>query len=111
MPERRKLNYDDKFFDALIQLPEWPASKDAVEKMVSELARQANPGELIPDSLVYIARKTAILPNEKTIRLVVYFSRDDVEYSLTILWVDDEDRPSKLPDPKIHRLPPSDLSN
>ena len=111
MPQRWRIEIAEVFWDALIQLPGWPQSGDAVSKLLVDLTRYADKGDRIVDTTVYIARTVAVLPDDETVRLLVYYSWIENSDVVTVLWVDNENHPFAPLDPKTHRFPKSGFSH
>ena len=101
MPRRWRIEVEDEFWDAVIQLPGWPDSYEAVMKAIADLSRYADRGELIPDTAVCLVKVILPLPDESLLRFVLYYTLVDGPDVATILYVDDFDNPRHLTDPRF----------
>lgn len=104
MPQRWQVLFVDRFWDALLTLPAWPASCEHILEVIATLARTPLPGESIPGTVTYVAKTTLILGNDNRVRLTLDFTRDLETRVLTMLFVDDFDKPR---DPTFFGLPPT----
>ena len=106
MARRWQLEFEEEFWDALIQLPGWPASLYAVLTLLRELSHGADQGEPVAQTKVRIAKTVAVLPDDSlVVRLVLYYALLDEQPDVaTVLWVDDADHLTEPP--HLDRLPP-----
>jgi hypothetical protein len=107
MPPPWQIEFDEAFWDSLIQIPGWPESRDHLFKLIRDLAVNAVMGDPVAGTAVFIAKIVAILSDESRVRLVLYFGRNDETGTLIMLFVDDLDNPQETFDlprrlPKNH---------
>jgi hypothetical protein len=99
MPQRWRIEFEEAFWDAVIQLPGWPDSYEEIMKAIADLSRYADRGDLIPETVVRILKVVLPLPDESLLRLVLYYTLLDAPDIAIILYVDDFDNPRHLTDP------------